>query len=129
VNTFWSVLWFVFWIFAFTAYLMVLFFILIDLFRDSSLNGWWKALWVIFLIFFPWLAALVYLIARGRGMARRTLERRGGVVPEDTDWGQHPTPSANPAADIQQAQDLLDKGVISQGEFDALKAKALGQRF
>jgi hypothetical protein len=60
---FWSNLWNVFWIFVwsffFIAYLMVLFSIFADLFRDSKLNGWWKAVWVIFLIFVPFLTALI----------------------------------------------------------------------
>ncbi|ANF32455.1 hypothetical protein A0130_12910 [Leifsonia xyli] len=128
MDTFWSVFLYTFWIFAFVAFLMLLFLVLVDLFRDPSLNGWWKALWVIFLVFFPVLAVLVYLIARGRGMAERNMARNA-TVPEDDSWGQNPTPSATPASDIQQAQTLLDQGVISKGEFDALRAKALGQRF
>jgi uncharacterized membrane protein YhaH (DUF805 family) len=128
MNGFWNFLWLIFWAFAFVAYLMVLFAILADLFRDRKLNGWWKAVWVIFLIFVPWLTALVYLIARGRGMAERNAVQRQ-TVPEDNDYGLHPVASANPASDIAQAKDLLDQGVISQNEFDALKAKALGQRF
>lgn len=128
MNSFWDVLWLIFWSFAFVAYLIVLFSILGDLFRDRELNGWWKALWVIFLMFFPWLTALVYLIARGRGMAERSAARRQ-TVPEDDDYGLHPVASASPASDIAQAKDLLDRGVITANEFDALKAKALGQRY
>ncbi|MFF9563984.1 hypothetical protein ACF1AJ_11615 [Leifsonia sp. NPDC014704] len=128
MGSFWNVFLYVFWIFAFVAFVMILFTVLVDLFRDSALNGWWKALWVIFLIFVPLLSVLVYLIARGRGMAERSMARRA-QVPEDDDWGARPTASATPAADIQQAQALLDQGVISPGEFDALRAKALGQRF
>lgn len=128
MDTFWGAFWFAFEIFVFVAFLMILFSILVDMFRDPSLGGWAKALWIIFLVFFPVLGALVYLIARGRGMAERNLARHA-TVPEDDTWGQHPTASATPAADIQQAQTLLDQGVISQGEFDALRAKALGQRF
>ena len=128
MDTFWSVFLYVFWLFAFVAFLMVLFSVLVDLFRDHGLNGWWKALWVIFLIFLPVLGTLVYLIARGRGMAERNLARHA-TMPEDDSWGQYPTASATPAADIQQAQTLLDQGVITQGEFDALRAKALGQRY
>ena len=128
MGTFWNAFLYVFWIFAFVAFVMILFTVLVDLFRDSGLNGWWKALWVIFFIFVPLISVLVYLIARGRGMAERSMARRA-QVPEDDDWGSKPTASATPAADIQQAQALLDQGVISPGEFDALRAKALGQRF
>ena len=128
MNSFWSVFLYVFWIFAFVAFLMILFTVLVDLFRDQGLSGWAKALWVIFLLFLPGLAILVYLIARGRGMAERNLARHATVAEDDT-WGQHPTQSATQASDIQQAQALLDQGVISSGEFDALRAKALGQRY
>jgi hypothetical protein len=126
-NNSWDVIWFFFWIFAYTAYLFALFGIIIDLFRDRKLNGWAKALWIIFLIFVPFLTALVYLIVRGRGMAER---RAGEVVPvrEDDDY-TGTRPLANPAQEIEKAKNLLDQGVISQGEFDAIKNKALGNRF
>ena len=69
----WSwIAWF-FWVFVFFAYLMVLFSIIGDLFRDSELNGWVKAIWIIFLIFVPFLTALIYLIARGNGMTKRSI--------------------------------------------------------
>jgi hypothetical protein len=126
-NNSWDVIWFFFWIFAYTAYLFALFGIIIDLFRDRKLSGWAKALWIIFLIFVPFLTALVYLIARGRGMAER---RAGEFVPvrEDDEYtGSRPL--ANPAQEIEKAKNLLDQGVISQGEFDAIKNKALGNRF
>ena len=71
MDNFWSIIWIVVWSFFFVAYLFVLFYILTDLFRDRDLSGWWKALWIIFLIFAPYLTALVYIIARGRGMSER----------------------------------------------------------
>src|SRR5262249_337446 len=74
-SNFWDIVWWFLWIFAFTAYLFVLFSIFGDLFRDSKLGGWAKALWVIFLIFVPFLTALIYLIARGNGMQERALEQ------------------------------------------------------
>jgi hypothetical protein len=119
--------WFLLWIFYFTAYIFVVFLIISDLFRDHKLNGWFKALWIIFLVFMPFLTALVYLIARGKGMAERNRERSGGVVAESDDY--RPSASRTPAEDIAQAKALLDAGTISQGEFDALKSKALGNQF
>ena len=71
---FWDFFWLLIWTFVFVCYLMVLFQIIVDLFRDRDLSGWWKALWVILSIIFPFLAILIYLIARGKGMA----ERRAG---------------------------------------------------
>src|SRR5664279_4650685 len=71
MQNFWSFIWIVIWCFVFFAYLMVLFQILGDLFRDHQLAGIWKGVWILVLIFIPFLGALVYLIARGRGMSER----------------------------------------------------------
>ncbi|WP_085368757.1 SHOCT domain-containing protein [Leifsonia sp. NCR5] len=127
-NNFWNVIWLIFWAFAFIAYLFALFAIIGDLFRDRALNGWWKALWVIFLIFLPFLTALVYLIARGRGMAERQARDVQQAQSQADDYIRQ-VASASPADDIAKAKQLLDQGVISAGEFDALKAKALGNKF
>lgn len=122
-----DVFWYLLWIFYFTAYIFMVFLIIMDLFRDHALNGWAKAAWIIALIFFPFLTALVYVIARGRGMAERTASARGGGVPEVDDY--RPSASATPAADIAQAKALLDAGTITQGEYEALKSKALGNQY
>ncbi|KRC51792.1 hypothetical protein ASE16_01575 [Leifsonia sp. Root227] len=127
-NNFWNVIWLIFWAFAFIAYLFALFAIIGDLFRDRKLNGWWKALWIIFLVFLPFLTALVYLIARGRGMAERQARDVQQAQSQADDYIRT-VASASPADDIAKAKQLLDQGVITAGEFDALKAKALGNKF
>ena len=84
----WDFLWHFLIIFAWIAYLLVLFQILTDLlWRDHKTSGWVKAIWVIFLIVFPWLTALVYLIARGKGMTERA--RRGGRGCQEADRRLH----------------------------------------
>lgn len=128
VTSIWDVFWFYFWIFAYIAYLFVLVYIIIDVFRDHSLNGWLKAVWILFLVFVPWITALVYLIARGKGMAERSRERRPQVV-EYSDEEVRSVSFASPTDEIAKAQALRDQGVISDGEFEALKAKALGNKF
>jgi Phospholipase_D-nuclease N-terminal len=123
---FWDVIWWFFWVFAFIAYLMALFAIIGDLFRDHKLNGWAKAVWIIFLIFVPFLTALVYLIARGRGMAERgQREAKQYQAATDEYIRQTAGTAASPADEIAKAKSLLDAGTISQGEYDLLKAKAL----
>ena len=57
--------------FIFIAYLLVLFQIIVDLFRDPDLGGGSKVLWIIGLIFVPVLTSLIYILTRGRGMAAR----------------------------------------------------------
>ena len=119
--------WFLLWSFYFIAYLYVVIIIITDLFRDDALNGWLKALWIIALVFVPFLTALVYIIARGKGMAQRSLAARSSVVAEADDY--RPSASSSPAEDIAQAKALLDAGTISQGEFDTLKSKALRHQY
>ncbi|MDE0545575.1 SHOCT domain-containing protein [Microbacterium sp. C7(2022)] len=118
--------WFALFAFYFIAYFFVMALIIVDLFRDHKLNGWLKAVWIVFLIILPFLTALVYVIARGNGMAERARAGRG-AVPEVDDY--RPKASTSPAEDIAQAKALLDSGAISQGEFDALKSKALGNQY
>ena len=123
-ENFWNVLWAMFWFFAFVAYLFAIFAIIGDLFRDHKLNGWWKAVWIIFLVFVPFLTALVYLIARGRGMAERQAK---DVVAAQRASEQYikQVAGSSPAEEINKAKALLDAGAITQPEFEALKAKAL----
>lgn len=122
--SFWNLVWTFFWVFAFIAYLMALFSILADLFRDDRLNGWWKVLWIIFLIFLPFITALVYLIARGRGMAERTQSRAMQAEQATTAYIKQAA-GTGPADEIAKAKQLLDAGAITPEEFEHLKARAL----
>jgi hypothetical protein len=121
--------WFIFISFAFVAYLMVLFSILGDLFRDRDTSGWVKAVWIIALIVFPFLAAFVYVVARGKGMAERRVAEVAEMQKQTDayirDVASQSAPTATPADQIAQAQQMLAQGVISQPEYDRLKAKAL----
>ncbi|MEV0673037.1 SHOCT domain-containing protein [Mycobacterium sp. NPDC050441] len=122
----WDFLWHFLIIFAWIAYLLVLFQILTDLFwRDHKTSGFVKAVWVIFLILIPWLTALVYLIARGKGMSERAQAAALAAKKETDDYIKQAA-GRSPAQEIADAKSLLDAGTITQAEFDGLKAKALG---
>lgn len=123
-SNIWNVVWLFFWIFAFTAYLMALFSVISDLFRDRELNGWLKALWIIFLVFLPFLTVLVYLIARGGGMAERSA-KQVMQAQKATDQYIKDVAQASPTDEIAKAKALLDSGVIDDQEYQALKAKVL----
>jgi len=126
MDSFWDFFWLLVWTFFFVMYLMVLFQIIGDLFRDKDLSGWWKALWIIFLIIFPFLAAIIYLIARGRSMAdRQAGEMRKAQVATDQYIKSVASQGSSPADQIASAKSLLDSGAITQQEFEQLKAKAL----
>ena len=123
-DNFWNVIWVIFWSFAFVAYLFALFSVVADLFRDHRLNGWWKALWIIFLVFVPFLTVLVYLIARGRGMAERSAKEQKQVQRATDDYIKQ-VAGASPADEIAKAKSLLDAGTITQDEYNSLKSKIL----
>jgi hypothetical protein len=125
---FWSYFWLLVWWFFFVAYLMVLFQIFGDLFRDNELGGVAKALWVLVLVFFPVVGALVYLIVRGKGMAARTMKRNADMVAAQDDYIRSVASTSSGSSGVEQlaqAKTLLDSGAITPDEFAAIKAKAL----
>lgn len=118
--TFWNVIATTFSLFFFIAALFILFQIITDLFRDNTLNGFYKTIWVIFLLFIPLVTSLIYIIVRGKGMnerqrvhARKISATVQGMV------GQ------SPVEQIIEAKKLWDQGFIKESEYKKLKDKAL----
>ncbi len=123
-ESFWEILWFSLWAFFFVVYLMALFAIIGDIFRDKTLGGVGKAVWLFFLIFVPFLTALIYLIARGDGMAERNV-KDAAVAKQQTDEYIRSVATSSPSDEIAKAKSLLDAGTITQQEYEAIKARAL----
>jgi hypothetical protein len=127
--SFWDIVWFIFITWALVAYLMVMFRIIGDIFRDEEMSGWGKAAWCLLLVFFPFITALVYLGVRGRAMNERSV--RAAVARQEQqdqyirDVAGKTSAKTSAADQITQARALLDDGAISQGEYDTLKSKAL----
>ena len=124
MSNFWDFVWLILSAFVFIAYLLVLFQIVGDLFRDSEVGGIARALWIIGLIFLPFLTAFGYIILRGRGMAER---QRAALQRAQSDINAHVrgVVGKSSANEIADAKALLDAGTITQDEFAKLKAKAL----
>jgi ABC-type multidrug transport system fused ATPase/permease subunit len=116
-DIFWSVLWF----FFLFIWIMILFHVLTDLFRDHSVSGVEKTLWVLFLVFLPFLAVFVYLIVRGKGMGERAAAQQQRAQQEFEGYVRNVAATEQ----IAKAKELLDAGAIDQSEFERLKAKAL----
>ena len=125
MDSFWDFFWFIISFFLLMAYLMVLFQIVIDLFRDHTVGGGMKAVWVVGLIFLPVLTAVIYLIARGSGMAERAMAAAQGAQQDADAYIRSVAASSSPADEIARAKSLLDSGAITADEFEKLKAKAL----
>ena len=124
MSNFWDILWLIASSFFFVAYLIVLFQVVVDLFRDADLGGGSKVVWLLGLIFLPVLTALLYILARGGGMAERqrvAMQR----AKSDTDAYIREVAGKSPAEQIADAKVLLDAGTINPEEFARLKAKAL----
>jgi predicted PurR-regulated permease PerM len=120
--SFGDVLWTTFVIFVWAMFLVILINVLIDLFRSRDLSGWMKAIWVLVLVVLPLIGVLIYLIARGGGMAQRAAEAQQRDVAQ---LKQVMGSTGTPADQIAQAKALLDSGAIDQAEYGKLKAQAL----
>lgn len=125
-SNFGSILLWTLWFFLFFAFMMVLFRVFGDLFSDSTVSGWGKFFWTVFIIFLPVLGLLVYLVARGGGMAERmNAKMRDMQAAQEAYIRQTAGTGTSPSDEIASAKALLDAGSITQAEFEALKAKAL----
>ena len=112
MSNFWDMVLLMISTFFFVAYLIIMFQIVIDLFRDHELGGGSKVLWVIGLIFIPVLTAIIYIIARGKGMAARQ-QASVQKAKSETESYIKTVAGKSPAADIAEAKALLDAGTIS----------------
>ena len=119
-----SFLWDMLLIFAFVIWFWLLITVFADIFRRHDTSGFSKALWIIFVIILPYLGVLIYLIAEHQGMADRNIKQ---AQAQQQQMDQYVRSVAGGSADeIAKAKQLLDSGTITQAEFDAIKAKALG---
>ena len=124
MSNFWDLVVLLASTFIFVAYLVILFHIVVDLFRDPDMGGGSKALWIIGLIFLPVLTSVIYIIARGGGMAQRQ-QAAAQKVKSDADAYIRTVAGTSPAQEIAAAKALRDAGTITADEYERLKAKAL----
>ena len=114
------------WFFLFFIWIWLLITVFADIFRDHGMSGWGKAAWIIFVIIFPFLGVFVYLIARGSSMGERAMKQQQAAQAQfDSYVKEVAGSSASPADELARLADLKSKGVISDAEFEQLKAKAL----
>jgi hypothetical protein len=121
LGIFWTMLWF----FLFFIWIWILISIFADIFRSHDMGGFVKALWVIFVIIVPFLGVLVYLIARGKGMQERSLQRAAQQEQDFRGYVQDVAGSSGTADQLSKLADLRDRGVLSDAEFESEKSKIL----
>lgn len=125
MDTFWDFFWMILVIFLWVAWIMILFRVVIDIFR-SDMSGWGKAGWIFLLLFLPFLGLLLYLIFQGGDMTRRDLETAVAVDQAQRDYIRSVAGSApSTAEELEKLAALKDAGVISESEFQSQKARLL----
>ena len=122
LDLFWAML--MFYLFFLWIWLLIKLFA--DIFR-RDLSGWAKAGWTIFLILVPFLAALIYLIAEGKGMAEREVRDYQAAQSAQEEYIRSVAGSGgpSPADEVAKLAALRDRGVLTNEEFEAQKAALL----
>ena len=121
LDLFWAMLWF----FLFFVWIWLLITIFADIFR-SEMSGWAKAGWVIFIIIVPFLGVLIYLIAQGGNMQERAMKQAAAAEKAQREYIQSVSGSGSAADEIEKLKKLHDSGALTDEEYAAQKAKALG---
>jgi hypothetical protein len=113
---------FIWWMLMFYLFFMVIWMfisVFADIFRRENLSGWGKAGWLLLIFWLPFLGVLIYMIARPKNTEQ---DKR---MMAEMQAQQARLAGGSSVDDLAKAQGLLEKGAITQAEFDAIKAKAL----
>jgi Phospholipase_D-nuclease N-terminal/Short C-terminal domain len=121
-----QVLWSMLWFFLFVMWIMLIFSIIGDLFRDRDTSGVVKVLWIIALFAVPFLGAFLYLIIRGKGMAERSVAQAKAQDQAVREYVQSAAGTGSGASELQRLADLKASGAITDEEFAKMKAKVIG---
>ena len=123
--TFGQVMWSMFVFFVWILFFWLLFTVFADLFSRHDISGWAKTGWTILVIVLPFLGIFIYLIAEGRSMGERNLQKAQAQQSQMDAYVRSVASSDSATDQIAKGKQLLDAGTITQAEFDQLKSKAL----
>jgi hypothetical protein len=121
LEIFWTILIFSAWV----VWIWMAVTVLADIFRRHDLSGWGKAAWTIFVVALPFLGVIVYLLGHSQGMAERSNKETEAAQSQLDDYVRTTAGANGAASEIAKGKQLLDSGAINQGEFEAIKAKAM----
>ena len=122
LSIFWTMLEF----FLFFLWIWLLIVVFSDIFRSHDMGGLAKAVWVLFVIILPFLGVLIYLIARGGSMHERAEKSAEAQQKAFDDYVKKTAGASGGNADeLAKLADLKQKGVLTDAEFEAQKAKLL----
>lgn len=122
LGLFWTMMIFFLWI----AWIMLVFRVIMDLFRNDEMKGLTKAFWLIFVIIVPWLGVLIYLLTNGTAMTGRDIEQQQAMQSQFDSYVRDAAGTQTSSADeLTKLAGLRDSGVITDDEFAAQKSKLL----
>jgi hypothetical protein len=121
LNAFLTMLYLFIWI----LWIFLVIRIIFDVFRSRDLGGWGKAGWLILIIILPFLGVLVYLIVRGGKMHERDIQQAQAQNEAFQAYVRDAAGTPSSADQLAKLADLKQRGVISDQEFEAEKAKIL----
>jgi ABC-type multidrug transport system fused ATPase/permease subunit len=125
-TSFGDILWLIIICFFFITYLMMLFSVIGDIFRNHEMSGIMKAVWLILLFAIPLITLLIYVIVNGAGMAKRSMKEQQDAKAAFDDYVRQAAGTGGAASELANAKSLLDSGAISADEYAKLKAKIIG---
>ncbi|MFI8939309.1 SHOCT domain-containing protein [Streptomyces syringium] len=124
LGAFWTAV----WIFMWVLWVLLLFRVIADIFRDDSLGGWAKTGWLVLVIGLPFLGVFVYVIARGKNMGRREQDHARAQQQAVDDYIRETVGSPDYTSDVEALAKLSEiraKGDITDDEFRRAKEKIL----
>ena len=125
-TSFGDILWLIIISFFFITYLMMLFSVIGDIFRNHEMSGIMKAVWLILLFAIPLITLLSYVIVNGADMAKRSMKEQQDAKAAFDDYVRQAAGTGGAASELANAKSLLDSGAITADEYAKLKAKIIG---
>lgn len=121
LGFFWSVL----ILFVWLAWFMLLFRVVVDIFRSRDLGGVAKACWLLFTAMVPFLGVFLYLVARGGKLAENELAEVQAQQDAFAQYVQSVSGSTSAADELAKLAELKERGLLTEAEFSAQKARLL----
>lgn len=125
LGAFWTVLFIV----GATMWLILLFRVIADLFRDHQMSGMAKAGWLLCVLFLPFLGVFMYVVVRGGTMYDREVRtyenRQRAMYGRDAPATAHDDTGAGDLDELAKLADLKAHGDISEAEYAHAKERIL----
>ena len=120
LGVFWSAM----WVFLWVLWIFLLFRIIVDIFRDDSMNGSAKTGWLLFVVLLPFVGVFVYVVVRGTEMGARE-QRHAKADQKAFDTYVRETAGGGEADQLAKLSELRAEGHLSDEEFQRAKEKVL----